>query len=159
MFLIGLTGGAATGKSTSTSYFRELGVPVIDADEVARQIVEPDQPAFKEISQTFGDSVVNPLTGEIVSILLDYVSKNASISSLQFLTSGPLCFDESDFRGRIEKTETQCNHSSSNFPPNGLGGRQACRSGSQLCCSGCTTFIRIVGKIEQVAPQSYCGDL
>ena len=71
MFLIGLTGGAATGKSTSTSYFRELGVPVIDADEVARQIVEPDQPAFKEISQTFGDSVVNPLTGEIVSILLD----------------------------------------------------------------------------------------
>ena len=67
MFLIGLTGGAATGKSTSAGFFRELGVPVIDADQVARQIVEPDQPAFAEIRKTFGQSVVNSESGEIVS--------------------------------------------------------------------------------------------
>ena len=54
MFLIGLTGGAATGKSTASGYFKELGVPVIDADEVAKLIVEPGQPAFNEIKATFG---------------------------------------------------------------------------------------------------------
>ena len=67
MFLIGLTGGAATGKSTASSYFRNLGVPVIDADEVARKIVEPGEPAFLEIKATFGQDVVDAATGNIVS--------------------------------------------------------------------------------------------
>ena len=67
MFLIGLTGGAATGKSTASSYFRNLGVPVIDADEVARKIVEPGEPAFLEIKATFGQDVIDPKTGAIVS--------------------------------------------------------------------------------------------
>ena len=67
MFLIGLTGGAATGKSTASSYFRNLGVPVIDADEVARKIVEPGEPAFLEIKATFGQDVIDTVTGNIVS--------------------------------------------------------------------------------------------
>ena len=66
MFLIGLTGGAATGKSTASGYFKELGVPVIDADEVAKRIVEPGQPAFNEIKATFGQEVIAS-TGQIVS--------------------------------------------------------------------------------------------
>ena len=66
MFLIGLTGGAATGKSTASGYFKELGVPVIDADEVAKLIVEPGQPAFNEIKATFGQEVIAS-TGQIVS--------------------------------------------------------------------------------------------
>ena len=69
MFLIGLTGGAATGKSTASGYFRELGVPVIDADEVAKLIVEPGQPAFNEIKATFGQEVIAS-TGKIVRITL-----------------------------------------------------------------------------------------
>ena len=68
MFLIGLTGGAATGKSTASGYFKELGVPVIDADEVAKRIVEPGQPAFNEIKATFGQEVIAS-TGQIVSDL------------------------------------------------------------------------------------------
>ena len=68
MFLIGLTGGAATGKSTASGYFKELGVPVIDADEVAKLIVEPGQPAFNEIKATFGQEVIAS-TGQIVSDL------------------------------------------------------------------------------------------
>ena len=72
MFLIGLTGGAATGKSTVSSYFRNLGVPVIDADEVARKIVEPGEPAFFEIKTTFGQDVVDATTGTIVSLLNNY---------------------------------------------------------------------------------------
>ena len=58
MILIGLTGGIGMGKSTSASFLERLGIPVIDTDLLARQIVEPGQPALAEIQQTFGDSVV-----------------------------------------------------------------------------------------------------
>ena len=49
MFLVGLTGGVATGKSTVGKMFLELGVPVIDADLMARKVVEPGRPAWKKI--------------------------------------------------------------------------------------------------------------
>ena len=49
MFLVGLTGGVGTGKSTTASMFRELGVPIIDCDQIAKQIVEPGRPAWKKI--------------------------------------------------------------------------------------------------------------
>jgi len=58
MILIGLTGGIGMGKSTTASFLERLGIPVIDTDLLARQIVEPGQPALAEIQQTFGDSVV-----------------------------------------------------------------------------------------------------
>jgi dephospho-CoA kinase len=47
--LVGLTGGIGTGKSTVARMIRDMGVPVIDADVLARQIVEPGQPAYLEI--------------------------------------------------------------------------------------------------------------
>lgn len=47
MFLVGLTGGVATGKSTVSRFFNGLGVPVLDADLMARRIVEPGRPAYK----------------------------------------------------------------------------------------------------------------
>ena len=59
MILIGLTGGIGMGKSTTASFLERLGVPVIDADLLARQIVEPGQPALAEIQQAFGNSVVD----------------------------------------------------------------------------------------------------
>jgi dephospho-CoA kinase len=58
--LIGLTGGVGMGKSTSAALLRERGVPLIDTDEVAREIVEPGQAALNEIRQAFGDSVIDP---------------------------------------------------------------------------------------------------
>lgn len=57
MFLVGLTGGVATGKSTVSTMFRELGVPVIDADAMARRIVEPGRSAWKAIRAEFGQAV------------------------------------------------------------------------------------------------------
>jgi len=57
MFLVGLTGGVATGKSTVSNMFRELGVPVIDADAMARRIVEPGRKAWKAIRAEFGHCV------------------------------------------------------------------------------------------------------
>ncbi len=53
MLLFGLTGGIATGKSTVTQMLRELGLPVIDADALAREVVEPRRPALAEISARF----------------------------------------------------------------------------------------------------------
>jgi dephospho-CoA kinase len=51
MKLIGLTGGIASGKSTVARMFAELGCPVIDADRIAREVVEPGTPALAEISR------------------------------------------------------------------------------------------------------------
>ena len=60
MFIIGLTGGIASGKSTVSDILRELGLPVIDADQIAREIVEPGQPAYNDIVREFGPAVVGP---------------------------------------------------------------------------------------------------
>lgn len=54
MLKVGLTGGIGCGKSTAIKRFRELGIAVIEADLVAREVVEPKQPAWQEIVQTFG---------------------------------------------------------------------------------------------------------
>ncbi len=54
---IGLTGGIASGKSTVADMFAELGVPVIDTDVIAREVVQPGQPALDEIRARFGDGV------------------------------------------------------------------------------------------------------
>ncbi len=53
MRLYGLTGGIASGKSTVSAMFRQAGIPVIDADELAREVVEPGQPALAEIAARF----------------------------------------------------------------------------------------------------------
>jgi dephospho-CoA kinase len=56
--LIGLTGGIASGKSTVSAILRRLGAQVIDADALAREIVEPHQPAWNEIVDTFGNEIL-----------------------------------------------------------------------------------------------------
>ena len=59
MLTVGVTGGIGSGKSSAANRFRQLGVPVIDADLIARQIVEPGMPALQEIINAFGESVAN----------------------------------------------------------------------------------------------------
>ncbi|MCG6886316.1 MAG: dephospho-CoA kinase [Proteobacteria bacterium] len=59
MLKIGLTGGIGSGKSTVSDIFSQLGVPVIDMDVIARQVVEPGSPALTEITETFGTSILN----------------------------------------------------------------------------------------------------
>ena len=60
MKLLGITGGIAMGKSTAGQLLRQHGVAVIDTDVTARQIVEPGQPALKEIRERFGPAVFLP---------------------------------------------------------------------------------------------------
>jgi dephospho-CoA kinase len=56
--LVGLTGGIASGKSTVAAILRRLGAAVIDADELSRQVVQPEQTAWKEIVKTFGAGIL-----------------------------------------------------------------------------------------------------
>ncbi|AAM38088.1 dephospho-CoA kinase [Xanthomonas citri pv. citri] len=58
-FIVGLTGGIASGKSALAAEFEKLGVPVIDADVIARQVAEPG-PILDAIAAYFGDSVLLP---------------------------------------------------------------------------------------------------
>lgn len=60
MLVIGLTGGIASGKTTVARRFAEHGVPVLDADQIARELVEPGRPALAEIVKTFGPQVLDP---------------------------------------------------------------------------------------------------
>tara|TARA_R110002049_G_scaffold220777_4_gene392332 strand:+ start:537 stop:1172 length:636 start_codon:yes stop_codon:yes gene_type:complete len=64
MLKIGLTGGIASGKSTVCQLFSQHGVPVIDADVIAKQLVEPQQEAYFEIIRIFGEDICLP-NGEL----------------------------------------------------------------------------------------------
>jgi dephospho-CoA kinase len=58
--LFGLTGGIASGKSTVAKRLRARGVPVIDADALAREVVAPGTPGLAEVVSTFGEEVLAP---------------------------------------------------------------------------------------------------
>ncbi len=57
---IGLTGGIASGKSAVASAFAGLGVPVVDADRLAREVVEPGAPALAAVVREFGAEILGP---------------------------------------------------------------------------------------------------
>ncbi|HEY7535092.1 MAG TPA: dephospho-CoA kinase [Thermodesulfobacteriota bacterium] len=60
MKVIGLTGNIACGKTIVAKMFEELGARIIDADYIARRVVEPGEPAWKEIVEKFGPEILNP---------------------------------------------------------------------------------------------------
>lgn len=60
MYIIGLTGGIGSGKSTASQLFEKLGVGVIDADQIAHRISEPGQPGYQAITALFGADVLQP---------------------------------------------------------------------------------------------------
>ena len=56
--VIGLTGGIATGESTVSNYFQKLGITIVDADAIAKQVVAPDSSSLKKIKAYFGSQIV-----------------------------------------------------------------------------------------------------
>jgi dephospho-CoA kinase len=60
MIVVGLTGGIGSGKSTVAALLVERGAVLIDADDVAREVVEPGRPAHAKVVERFGDEVVAP---------------------------------------------------------------------------------------------------
>ena len=59
MIVVGLTGGIATGKSTVAQMFKRCGAVIIDADQLARDVVRRGKPAWREIVKVFGEGVLN----------------------------------------------------------------------------------------------------
>ena len=57
-FRVGLTGGIASGKSTAAKFFGALGIPIIDTDQLARDVVEPGQPPLERLVERFGSSIL-----------------------------------------------------------------------------------------------------
>ncbi|PGS54713.1 dephospho-CoA kinase [Bacillus sp. AFS041924] len=71
--IFGLTGSIASGKSTVSSFLKELNIPIIDADLIAKEVVEIGQPAYKNIVEAFGSEILlesgeinRPLLGSII---------------------------------------------------------------------------------------------
>ena len=56
--IIGLTGGIGTGKSTACAYLKEKGFDAVDADQIARQIVEPGEPLLELLEKSFGSEII-----------------------------------------------------------------------------------------------------
>lgn len=62
-FVLGVTGGIASGKSTAVAHFRKLGFRIVDADIVARDVVRPGTPGLKVLIETFGHQIINDQGG------------------------------------------------------------------------------------------------
>lgn len=60
VYRVGLTGGIASGKSTAAGFFEGLGVPILDSDKIAREVVEPGQPPLEHLVKRFGPSILTP---------------------------------------------------------------------------------------------------
>lgn len=92
--VIGLTGGIATGKTTVSSLFRQAGIPVIDADLVARQVQAPDSIGLTRLTKAFGPQILLP-TGQLNRAALGKIIFN-STQSRQKLNEimQPLIWDE-----------------------------------------------------------------
>lgn len=60
VFRVGLTGGIASGKSTAAKFFGAFGVPILDSDSIAREVVEPGQPPLERLVERFGRGILTP---------------------------------------------------------------------------------------------------
>jgi dephospho-CoA kinase len=60
MYVVAITGGIGSGKTTVANQFAELGIEVVDADVIAREVVEPGTPALAAIAAHFGSAVITP---------------------------------------------------------------------------------------------------
>ena len=83
---IGLTGGIASGKSTVADMFAELGVPVIDTDVIAREVVAPGEPALREIAERFGAQMIDAAgqldRGAMRKLIFDDNSARADLEAI-----------------------------------------------------------------------------
>lgn len=86
MLKVGLTGGIGCGKSTVSELFSDLGVPIIDADIIAHQLVEKGQPALTQLVQNFGEIILNEKgdldRGYLRTLIFKHADKKQHLESL-----------------------------------------------------------------------------
>jgi dephospho-CoA kinase len=94
MLKIGLTGGIGCGKSTVSNLFCQLGIPIIDADEISRQLVQKGQPALIQLKHVFGAEILLD-NGELNrAYLKNYIFKNLKAKQQLESILHPLIFQE-----------------------------------------------------------------
>ena len=76
MYIVGLTGGIGSGKTTIASFFLKNNVTVINADQLARKVVEPGTFALSEIEKQFGDEILTESNGLNRSLLREIIFKD-----------------------------------------------------------------------------------
>jgi dephospho-CoA kinase len=84
--LVGLTGGIASGKSTVAAILQRLGAAVINADDLSREVVQPEQDAWKEIIDTFGTAILQEDTTldrrKLRKIVFDYPEARKKLEAI-----------------------------------------------------------------------------
>lgn len=93
-YVVGLTGGIGSGKTTVSDRFAEHGIVVADADVVSRQIVEPGQPAYQAIIDHFGDQV----------LYADQTLNRRKLREIVFSDATERAFLEGETQGRIMRS-------------------------------------------------------
>jgi dephospho-CoA kinase len=105
MFVIGVTGGIGCGKSTVSNICREYGLPVIDADEISRNVTASHGTAIQEIEDTFGKKVIAEDGSLHRKAMSDMVFKNKK--SLDLLSSIVHKYVIEEIRNQVEKYRTK----------------------------------------------------
>jgi dephospho-CoA kinase len=93
---VGLTGGIASGKSTVCKLFNELGVPVIDADQIAHELVQPNQPALNNIIEILGKKYLDKKGQLDRTLLRNAIFNDAVIKQKLEAILHPLVYEEID---------------------------------------------------------------
>ena len=116
MLIVGLTGGIGSGKSVAAEMFKDEGAYVIDLDELARRVVEPDKPAWRDVVAYFGKGVLNPDRTVNRSALAEIVfSDRESRRALEGFTH-PRIFEEQDALLKAIKDQDPCSVVVIEFP-------------------------------------------
>lgn len=108
MYVIGLTGGIASGKSTVSKLLKDKGAVIIDADEISRQIMMPGQPAYHEVIKKFGTKILKDKDDIDRKKLGDIVFSNTTLLKTLNQITHPAIVDEIKkrldyYRSRSEK--------------------------------------------------------
>jgi len=96
MLMVGLTGGIGSGKSVVAQMFKHEGTYVIDLDELARRVVEPDKPAWRDVVAYFGAGILNPDRTVNRSALAEIVFSDAKNRKVLEEFTHPRIFEEQD---------------------------------------------------------------
>jgi len=110
MLLVGLTGGVATGKSTVAKMFKQCGAVVIDADELARDVVKPGKAAWREIVRTFGKAALDP----------DRTINRRALGAIVFRNHSKLRRLERIIHPRVEREQARLTRQAARKDPNAV---------------------------------------
>lgn len=116
MLMVGLTGGIGSGKSVVARMFKDEGAYVIDLDDLARRVVEPDKPAWRDVLAYFGTGVLNPDRTLNRSALAEIVFSDPKSRKVLEEFTHPRIFEERDALLEAIKDKDPCSVVVIEFP-------------------------------------------